>query len=116
MKNGSKALLLVTAVGTLGLLVPSVAVAQTDYVGSRPAEVGGVVVTRNPAAGTPGPGVAGGQVARTNGDSARAGAAAAGDGESLPVTGGDIAGLLFLGTAAVGTGMVLVRRSRARST
>ena len=35
---------------------------------------------------------------------------------SLPVTGGDIAGLLVLGGAAVGAGALLVSRSRATST
>jgi len=34
------------------------------------------------------------------------------EGSSLPVTGGDIAGLVAIGVAAVGTGTVMVRRSR----
>lgn len=34
---------------------------------------------------------------------------------SLPVTGGDIAGLVAIGAAAVGTGTVMVRRSRRRT-
>lgn len=34
----------------------------------------------------------------------------------LPVTGGDIAGLTAIGLAAVGTGTVLVRRSRRTNT
>lgn len=33
-------------------------------------------------------------------------------GGSLPITGGDVAGLAILGAAAVGAGAVLVRRSR----
>jgi hypothetical protein len=33
-------------------------------------------------------------------------------GAGLPVTGGDIAGMTIVGLAAVGTGTVLVRRSR----
>lgn len=33
-------------------------------------------------------------------------------GRALPVTGGDIAGLVAIGAAAVGTGTVLVRRTR----
>ena len=33
-------------------------------------------------------------------------------GGSLPITGGDVAGLAVLGAAAVGAGVVLVRRSR----
>jgi LPXTG-motif cell wall-anchored protein len=36
-------------------------------------------------------------------------------GESLPVTGGDIAGLTIIGIALVGGGTVLVRRTRART-
>lgn len=119
MKEGRKAMALLPAVVTLGLLVPNVAVAQTDYVGTRPAEVAGVVISRNPAAANPGPEVAGvarGQAATTAGDSARVRSAVTeADGGSLPVTGGDIVGLLFLGMGAVGAGMVMVRRSRARS-
>jgi hypothetical protein len=34
---------------------------------------------------------------------------------SLPLTGGDIAGMVVLGGAAIGTGTVLVRRSRTRT-
>lgn len=34
------------------------------------------------------------------------------EGGSLPVTGGDIAGLVAIGVASVGAGTVLVRRSR----
>ena len=37
-------------------------------------------------------------------------------GAPLPVTGGDIAGLVALGLGAIGTGTVLVRRSRTRTT
>lgn len=36
------------------------------------------------------------------------------DSDSLPVTGGDVAGLIALGLGAVGAGTVLVRRSRTR--
>ena len=35
--------------------------------------------------------------------------------QELPVTGGDILGLVMLGGAAIGTGAVLVRRSRRTS-
>jgi LPXTG-motif cell wall-anchored protein len=34
---------------------------------------------------------------------------------ALPVTGGDVAGLLLIGGAAVGAGTLLVRRSRSRT-
>ena len=36
-------------------------------------------------------------------------------GDTLPVTGGDIAGLVAVGAGAIVTGTVLVRRSRART-
>lgn len=36
-------------------------------------------------------------------------------GDTLPVTGGDIAGMVALGAGAIATGTVLVRRSRART-
>ena len=34
------------------------------------------------------------------------------NGQELPVTGGDIVGLVMLGGAAIGTGAILVRRGR----
>lgn len=51
--------------------------------------------------------------ARTDAEPAPA-AASAGDtrGGSLPITGGDVAGLTAIGVAAVGVGTALVRRSR----
>ena len=36
-------------------------------------------------------------------------------GDTLPVTGGDIAGLVAVGAGAIATGTVLVRRSRTRT-
>lgn len=38
-----------------------------------------------------------------------------GGGDTLPVTGGDIAGLVVVGAGAIATGTILVRRSRART-
>jgi LPXTG-motif cell wall-anchored protein len=40
---------------------------------------------------------------------------AVGSQESLPLTGGDVAGLAAIGLAAIGTGVVLVRRGRRAS-
>ena len=76
------------------------AVAQTKYVGGK-TEVKGNTETR-PAPLNPGAQVSGA------GDSRSSGAG------GLPITGGDMAGLTALGLAAVGTGSVLVRRSRRR--
>lgn len=79
---------------------------------SLPAAAGAQTAPNYPG-GQP-PAVLGEQLARevpTNvlGESASRGA-------PLPVTGGDIAGLVALGLGAIGTGTVLVRRSRTRTT
>lgn len=66
--------------------------AQTDYVSPPGDQVLGTELSRTPT------------VASTN--------AAAPSSGSLPVTGGDVLGLAAIGAAAVGTGAVMVRRSR----
>ena len=66
------------------------AVAQTSYVGGN-TEVKGNNETR-----------------------AQTDVAGADESRGLPITGGDVAGLTAIGLAAVGTGSVLVRRSRRR--
>lgn len=80
----------------LGVLAPMAMAAADDYVDQSiptvPPSVEGTILTR-----TPKPQVLGENQSR---------------GASLPVTGGDIAELTFIGLAAVGTGTVLVRRSR----
>ena len=45
-------------------------------------------------------------------DASVLGASARVSGSTLPVTGGDIAGLTLIGFGALGTGTILVRRSR----
>lgn len=70
------------------LAVPAAASAD-DYVNNDQPVVAGEEVSRGPAA-----------------------APAADAGGSLPITGGDVAGLTVIGLAAVGAGTVLVRRSR----
>jgi len=91
----------------LGFLAPGAAGAQTatDYVGSRPPQVAGVVITRD-APGPIMPEVRAATTARSGG---------AGSDQGLPVTGGDVTGLAVLGLGAVGTGVFMVRRSRART-
>jgi hypothetical protein len=76
---------------------PVAAVAQTDYVGTTPPEVEGIELTRaDPLE------VLGVQESRDPGG-------------TLPVTGGDLAGLAFLGAGAVALGTLLVRRGRTAS-
>ena len=79
-------------VGALGL--SATAATAEDYVGNN----------------NNGSGVLGNNLGRSTG------AAPATSGSGLPVTGGDIAGMTAVGLAAVGTGAVLVRRSRRRTT
>lgn len=118
MRNVFRGLFVLAGSLTLCVVVPDFVAAQSapDYVGNRtaevPTEVAGVVVSRNPSA-APAPEVAGTQASRPA--SRGATGAAAPTGQALPVTGGDVAGLLVLGFAAIGTGAVLLRRSRARS-
>lgn len=73
---------------TAALAVPTAASAQ-DYVNQEQPDVAGITDTRTDTAPA---------------DDSRGG--------SLPITGGDIAGLTAIGLAAVGAGAVLVRRSR----
>lgn len=82
------------AIGTV-VGVPSAALAVDDYVGTTPPEekVEGNSFSRPPE-------VKGVTVARE---------------ATLPVTGGDLAGMALIGLGAVGTGVVLVRRGRTRS-
>lgn len=102
--------LVVAGSAALGFVAPGAAGAQTatDYVGSRPPQVAGVEITRS-APDPIRPEVKG----MTTGRSVGAG----GDGsdQGLPVTGGDVTGLLVLGLSAIGTGTFVVRRSRART-
>lgn len=70
------------------LAVPTAASAQ-DYVNNETPEVKGITDTRTDVA-----------------------PATESRGDSLPITGGDVAGLTAIGIAAVGAGAVLVRRSR----
>lgn len=114
MRNLSRGLFVLVGSLTLFVVAPNFAAAQSapDYPGPAapgvPTEVAGVVIARNPSA-APAPVVAGTQASRG------ATGAAAPTGQALPVTGGDIAGLVVLGFGAIGTGGVLLRRSRARS-
>ncbi|HZQ85922.1 MAG TPA: LPXTG cell wall anchor domain-containing protein [Acidimicrobiales bacterium] len=52
----------------------------------------------------------------STGPSVQALGATAPSGSSLPLTGGDVAGLTVIGIALVGGGAVIVRRTRARTT
>jgi len=105
MKKVWKLGLVLVGGATLGLLAPGGAYAQTDYVGSNPPQVAGVEITRTDP-GTVGPKVLGVEAGRRVGS-------ASGD-QGLPVTGGDITGLVALGLGAVGVGAALVRRGRAQ--
>lgn len=71
--------------------VSAPAFAQTDYVSPPGDDVLGTDLSRTTPAATAPTDAAGG---------------------SLPVTGGDVVGLTIIGAAAVGTGVVLVRRTR----
>ena len=85
-----------------GALAPSAAFAQTandPYVRTPPGQVLGETESRSTPAPAPGGGVLGAEAVR-------------GQGSTLPVTGGDIAGLTILGLAAIAGGTVLVRRSK----
>lgn len=96
--------LLATAGVAIVVSFPVAASAQTtDYPGSPPPEVQGESISRDL------PQVPG-EKAQVLGENLSRG------GGSLPVTGGDIAGLAVLGLGAVVTGSVLVRRSRPRPT
>jgi hypothetical protein len=81
------------AVAVVG--IPTAAMAD-PYVGTKGGDVLGTTQTRGNT----------GQVAGTTQSR----------GAGLPVTGGDIAGMTVVGLAAVGTGTVLVRRSRRTAT
>jgi LPXTG-motif cell wall-anchored protein len=70
-----------------GAAAPAASAAE-DYITNNPPQVLGETLTRKPAA---------------------AGTSAA---RSLPITGGDMAGLTALGLGAIATGSVMVRRSR----
>lgn len=83
---------MLVAGAALACVTAGPAFAQTSYVGGN-TEVRGNNETR------PAP---------------RADVAGAGESRGLPITGGDVAGLTAIGLAAVGTGSVLVRRSRRR--
>lgn len=88
----------VLAAAAFGVTTP--AFAQTDYVTPpEEGEVLGTELSRTPPA-----------VEATVSPASTSTA-----GGSLPVTGGDVAGLTAIGVAAIGAGAVLVRRSR-RST
>lgn len=87
----ARKLFLAGAIAAAGLGVSAPAFAQTDYVTPPEDKVLGNELSRSTPAATAPTDVAGG---------------------SLPVTGGDIVGLTVIGAAAVGTGVVLVRRSR----
>lgn len=106
MTKRQMAKVLATAGVAFTVCLPVAAGAQTaNYPGPVPPQVLAVNEVRPP------------QVA--NQDLPRAAAATAASdtaGDSLPVTGGDIAGLVALGLGAVATGSVLVRRSRVRRT
>ncbi|MDQ1444540.1 MAG: hypothetical protein QOI20_1004 [Acidimicrobiaceae bacterium] len=82
---------LVSGVAAAALLGGAVAAHAEDYVGNQEQGVLGTEISRAPAAAAPA-------------SSSRGG---------LPVTGGDLAGLAAVGAAAVGSGVVLVRRSRS---
>lgn len=118
MRNAFRGLFVLAGSLTLCVVAPNFVAAQSapDYPGPDapgvPTEVAGVVIARNPSA-APAPEVAGTQASR--GASRGTTGAAAPTGQALPVTGGDIAGLVVLGFGAIGTGGVLLRRSRARS-
>lgn len=88
------AMLLVGGVPTAG--------AQSDYVGRRP-----VTVTRDPGRpGDPGdPGDPGGTGTKVLGRTLSRAA-------PIPITGGDVAGLVVVGMGAIGTGTYLLRRGR----
>ena len=88
----ARKLLIAGSLAAAALGVAGPAVAQTDYVGSTGEEVLGQDLSRNPGAAAP--------------------ASNSGTSGSLPVTGGDVLGLTVIGAAAIGTGAVLVRRSR----
>lgn len=91
-------LVLATGIAVGSVITPAVASAQTDPYVSRPPEVSGIDEGRPTE-------VAGVEVER-------AAPAVAGQGETLPVTGGDVVGLTVIGVAAIGAGTVLVRRAR----
>lgn len=83
---------------TAAIGTPTAALAQTDdYVGAE-VEVRGVEFNREPGPVR----VLGVQESRESGT-------------TLPVTGGDIAGMALLGAGAVALGTVLVRRGRTSS-
>jgi LPXTG-motif cell wall-anchored protein len=86
----ARKLFLAGAIAAAGLGISAPAFAQTDYVSPPGDDVLGTDLSRTTPAATA-PDAAGG---------------------SLPVTGGDIVGLTVIGAAALGTGVVLVRRSR----
>lgn len=87
----ARKMFLAGAIAAAGLGVSAPAFAQTDYVSPPGDEVLGTDLSRTTPAATAPTDAAGG---------------------SLPVTGGDIVGLTVIGAAAMGTGIVLVRRSR----
>ena len=92
---------LVAAVGAaLALSLPVAAGAQTvpAYPGGNPPQVMSENLSREVPTR-----VLGESITRSSG------------GDTLPVTGGDIAGMVALGAGAIATGTVLVRRSRART-
>ena len=90
-----RALLAGAALG-LAVVGPVRVAAADDYPITNPPSVEGVALVRAPE---PTVKVLGVSAARTAGT-------------TLPVTGGDIAGLTLMGLGAVGVGAVLVRRSR----
>lgn len=80
----------------VALSLPAAAGAQTspNYPGGQPPQVMGEQLNRAPT--------------QVLGESVTRGS------QPLPVTGGDIAGMVALGLGAIGTGTLLVRRSRVR--
>lgn len=106
------------------VLIPGAAWAQTGpYVGGIPPELGpvdlppevlGVTRVRQPAldSGNASPGASDQQRAELGSSEATTAAAD----PALAVTGGDVVGLAMLGVAAIGGGVLLVRRSRRPAT
>lgn len=93
-----------------GLATPAVVWAQTDYVGVPPPVVSPPPEVAPVPEAAPPPEVLGVEITRAP----RAAVAPAR--VRLPVTGGDVAGLVAIALSAIGTGTVLVRRSRRQAT
>lgn len=93
----ARKILVAAALAVAGFATPALAQTDGTYVGGETV-VRGEELVRTPQVDAAG---------------ARAGAAAdVDDRGGLPVTGGDVAGLVAMGVAAIGTGTVMVRRSR----